>query len=165
MWKLVSLPLFRGRVGEGVIKIINLPTIFFLEKRSATKATTKNSMNFTVLVNSPPFSRLGSNTAFQFCNAVLSKGHHIHRVFFYCDGVLNANNFISPPQDESNLVTDWQSLSKQSGVELMVCVAAASRRGVVDEGQGKNLAPEFKISGLGQLIESIIQSDRFITFN
>lgn len=122
-------------------------------------------MNFTVLVNAPPFSRLGSNTAYQFCKAILSKGHHIHRVFFYADGVLNANHFISPPQDEFNLITAWQSLVKQSGVELIVCVAAASRRGVIDEVHGKNLAPEFKISGLGQLIESIIQSDRFISFN
>ena len=42
----------------------------------------------------------------------------------------------------------------------MVCVAAALRRGIKDE----NLAPGFRISGLGQLIESGIQADRYVTF-
>jgi len=50
-------------------------------------------------------------------------------------------------------------------------VAAAQRRGIVDEEEMKrngkdanNIAPGFRISGLGQLIEAGIQSDRMVVF-
>ena len=53
----------------------------------------------------------------------------------------------------------------------MVCIAAAQRRGLLDENEAKrqgkdadNIAPGFRISGLGQLIEAGIQSDRLVTF-
>jgi tRNA 2-thiouridine synthesizing protein D len=45
-------------------------------------------------------------------------------------------------------------------VDLVVCVAAALRRGIVEQ----NLAAGFRISGLGQLVESAIQSDRLVVF-
>jgi tRNA 2-thiouridine synthesizing protein D len=45
-------------------------------------------------------------------------------------------------------------------VDLVVCVAAALRRGIKEE----VLAPGFRISGLGQLVDSGIKADRLITF-
>jgi tRNA 2-thiouridine synthesizing protein D len=45
-------------------------------------------------------------------------------------------------------------------VDLVVCVAAAMRRGIRDE----NLAAGFRISGLGQLVEAGTQTDRLVTF-
>ncbi|PPZ33725.1 sulfurtransferase TusD, partial [Escherichia coli] len=45
-------------------------------------------------------------------------------------------------------------------IDLVVCVAAALRRGIKDE----LLAPGFRISGLGQLVEMGIQYDRLVTF-
>jgi tRNA 2-thiouridine synthesizing protein D len=134
-------------------------------------------MNFTILINASP-SQQGSTTAYNFSKAVLAKGYRILRIFFYRDGVLNANAFNSPPSDEFNIVQAWQELATEHGVELNVCVAAALRRGVLDEQevsdvipaqagiqQVSNLAHGFKITGLGQLIEAMINSDRFITFN
>ena len=47
-----------------------------------------------------------------------------------------------------------------NNVDLVVCVAAALRRGIKDE----VLAPGFRISGLGQLIDAGIKSDRLVTF-
>ena len=53
----------------------------------------------------------------------------------------------------------------------MLCVAAAQRRGIADADEAKrngkdadNIAEGFRISGLGQLIEAGIQSDRLVTF-
>jgi tRNA 2-thiouridine synthesizing protein D len=50
-------------------------------------------------------------------------------------------------------------------------VAACQRRGIVDEGErdrnkkeATNVADGFRISGLGQLIEAGIESDRLVTF-
>ena len=76
-----------------------------------------------------------------------------------------------PPQDDRNLTNEWSELAENHGLDLVVCVAAAQRRGMLDEAEMKrhgksanNLAKGFRISGLGQLIEAGIQSDRLITF-
>lgn len=127
-------------------------------------------MNFTILVTAPAFGAQGALTAYRFCQAALAKGQRIHQIFFYGAGVYNANQLISPPADEINLVTLWQNLANEYAVELYVCVAAGQRRGILDP-QGAtqsllgNLAKQFTITGLGQLIDAISTCDRFITFN
>lgn len=117
-------------------------------------------MKFGILINEGPYTHQSTDTAYQFVKAALSKGHEIHRVFFYHDGVNNATKLTEPPQDDRHIVNLWSDLAKEHGLDLVVCVAAALRRGIKDE----NLAEGFRISGLGQLIESGIQADRLITF-
>jgi tRNA 2-thiouridine synthesizing protein D len=93
------------------------------------------------------------------------------RIFFYHDGVNNGTNLTTPPQDDRHIVNRWSELAKQHDLDLVVCVAAAQRRGIVDEGEmqrngksAQNIADGFRISGLGQLIEAGIQSDRLVVF-
>ena len=117
-------------------------------------------MKFGILVNEGPYNHQASDTAYQFAKAAIDKGHEIHRVFFYHDGVNNASKLTEPPQDDRNIVNRWSKLAEDHGVDLVVCVAAALRRGIVNE----NLASGFRISGLGQLVESGIQADRLVTF-
>jgi tRNA 2-thiouridine synthesizing protein D len=117
-------------------------------------------MKFGILVNEGPYTHEASDSAYQFCRAALAKGHEIHRVFFYHDGVNNATRLTEPPQDDRNIVKRWSQLAQEHGVDLVVCVAAALRRGIKDE----VLAAGFRISGLGQFIESGIQSDRVVVF-
>ncbi len=117
-------------------------------------------MKFGILVNEGPFTHQASDTAYQFTKAALEKGHEIHRVFFYHDGVNNANKLSEPQSDDRNLVRLWSDLGKEHDLDLVVCVAAALRRGIKDE----ILAEGFHISGLGQLIESGIQADRLVVF-
>jgi tRNA 2-thiouridine synthesizing protein D len=74
--------------------------------------------------------------------------------------VNNASKLTEPPQDDRNIVSRWSKLAEDHGVDLVVCVAAALRRGIVND----NLATGFRISGLGQLVESGIQADRLVTF-
>lgn len=128
-------------------------------------------MKFAILVNEGPYTHQASDTAFQFAKAVLAKGHEIFRVFFYHDGVNNATRLTTPPQDDRNIVSRWSKLAEEHNLDMVVCVAAAQRRGIVDEGEMKrngkdatNLAPGFRISGLGQLIEAGIQADRLVVF-
>ncbi len=118
-------------------------------------------MNFTILITAPVFDSQGAYSAYQFAKNVFAKSHSIEQIFFYNAGVYNANRFIAPPSDELNLVQLWQMLAKQYSIKLHLCVAAAQRRGVIE----KNLADGFSITGLGQLIEAINASDRFIVFN
>ncbi|MCX7896754.1 MAG: sulfurtransferase complex subunit TusD [Rhodocyclaceae bacterium] len=128
-------------------------------------------MKFAILVNEGPYTHEASDTAYQFAKAVLAKGHEIFRIFFYHDGVNNATRLTTPPQDDRNIVSRWSKLAEEHKIDLVVCVAAAQRRGIVDEGEMKrngkdatNLAPGFRISGLGQLIEAGIQCDRLVVF-
>ena len=117
-------------------------------------------MKLGILVNEGPFTHQASDTAYHFTKAALKKGHEIVRVFFYHDGVSNANKLADPPSDDRNLVALWSSLASEFGIELIVCVAAAMRRGINDD----LLAKGFKISGLGQLVEAGILGDKLVTF-
>jgi tRNA 2-thiouridine synthesizing protein D len=128
-------------------------------------------MRFSIVVNEGPYTHQASDTAYHFTKAVLAKGHEVFRVFFYHDGVNNATRLTTPPQDDRNIVNRWSKLAQGSELDMVVCVAAAQRRGIVDDGEAKrngkdatNMAPGFRISGLGQLIEAGIQSDRIVTF-
>jgi len=117
-------------------------------------------MKLGILVNEGPYTHQASDSAYQFCKAALASGHQLQRVFFYHDGVNNATRLTEPPQDDRHIVNRWSKLAAEHKVDLVVCVAAALRRGIKDE----NLAAGFRISGLGQLIESSIQADRMVTF-
>lgn len=117
-------------------------------------------MKFSLLVSTGPYTHQASDTAYLFAKAAIEKGHHVSRVFFYHDGVYNSSRLTEPPTDDRHIVNRWQKLAKDHQIDLVVCVAAALRRGIKDE----NLQAGFRISGLGQLIESGIQSDRLVTF-
>jgi len=128
-------------------------------------------MKYGILVNEGPYQHQASDTAYQFAKAALEKGHEIFRVFFYHDGVNNGTRFGVPPQDDRNITVRWTEMAEQHGVDMVICIAAAQRRGLLDEGEarrqgkdGHNIAPGFRISGLGQLIEAGIQSDRLVVF-
>ncbi len=142
-------------------------------------------MKFAIQINEGPYQHQASDSAYFFAKAALEKGHEILRVFFYHDGVNNSSRLTTPPQDDRNIVNRWAELAEQYKIEspttedgkevmqteLVVCVAAAQRRGVVDEGEAKrngkdatNIHPGFRISGLGQLVEAAIQSDRLVVF-
>ena len=128
-------------------------------------------MKFAIQVNEGPYTHQASDSAYLFTRAALEKGHEIFRVFFYHDGVNNATKLTSPPQDDRNITNRWSELAEKYNLDLVVCVAAAQRRGIVDEGEMKrngkdaeNIAPGFRISGLGQLIEAGIQAERLVVF-
>jgi tRNA 2-thiouridine synthesizing protein D len=128
-------------------------------------------MKLTIQVNEGPYQHQSSDSAYLFTKAALEKGHEIFRVFFYHDGVNNASRLTTPPQDDRNIVERWAELAKQYDLDMVVCVAAAQRRGIVDDGEAQrngkdatNIQERFRISGLGQLVEAAIQSDRLVVF-
>ena len=112
-----------------------------------------------------------SLSALRFARAAVAAGHNISRVFFYQDGVYSGNTFAAPPQDEENVVEGWEQFTGEHGSELIVCVASALRRGIVDQGEaeryeksGANLNEPFQIAGLGQLIDAALEAGRLVTF-
>lgn len=128
-------------------------------------------MKYSILVNEGPYTHQASDTAYNFTKAALEKGHEIFRVFFYHDGVNNGTRLTVPPQDDRNVVKRWSELSEKYKLDMVVCIAAAQRRGLLDANEAKrqgkdanNIAPGFRISGLGQLVEAGIQADRLVVF-
>jgi tRNA 2-thiouridine synthesizing protein D len=126
---------------------------------------------FSLAVYAAPHSSEASYTALRFAQAVLSQGHQLLRVFFYQDGIHNSSALTCPPQDELNLADAWQQLAKTHQIDLVVCIAAALRRGILNEEESQryskpthNLLDGFEISGLGQLLDAAVNSDRLISF-
>ncbi len=128
-------------------------------------------MRFSIVVTEGPYTHQASDSAYHFTKAALEKGHEIFRVFFYNDGVNNATRYSIPPQDDRNIQRMWSELAEAHKLDMVVCIAAAQRRGILDANEAKrqgkdgdNIAPGFRISGLGQLIEAGIQADRLVVF-
>jgi tRNA 2-thiouridine synthesizing protein D len=128
-------------------------------------------MKFAIQINEGPYTHEASDSAYHFTKAALDNGHEVMRVFFYHDGVNNGTRLTTPPQDDRHIVNRWAELAKEHDLDLVLCVAAAQRRGIADEGESErngkdvdNIQEGFRISGLGQLIEAGIQSDRLVVF-
>lgn len=128
-------------------------------------------MKFSLAIYAAPYSAQASDSAYRFAKAVLDEGHSLYRIFFYQDGVHNASALTAPPQDENNIPARWQALATTHNIDLVVCIAAALRRGILDaseadryEKPAPNLAQGFTIGGLGQLLDAAVVSDRLITF-
>lgn len=126
---------------------------------------------FSLLVTANPYSSQGQYSALQFTKALLQQGHTLKRIFFYGDGVLVASRLNCPPSDEINLTKSWAKLAIEHDFELTVCVTAALKRGITNAAEaernaltGDNLDPAYEISGLGQLTEAMLESDRLVTF-
>ncbi|CAL4325823.1 Sulfurtransferase TusD [Buchnera aphidicola (Protaphis terricola)] len=127
-------------------------------------------MNYTILVTGSAYGTQNSSTAFLFSKSLITMGHILNSVFFYFDGVLNANYISQSPIDEFDLIKGWRSLNKKYNVQLYVCSSAALRRGIVEDDNTSNilkkgnLSPCFQLSGLLELGNSINLSDRLIQF-
>ncbi|MDO6527984.1 sulfurtransferase complex subunit TusD [Motilimonas sp. 1_MG-2023] len=128
-------------------------------------------MRLAILVTAPAYGSQGSASAYMFTQAAIEMGHEIQGIFFYQQGVTNANNFTTPASDEDDLVKLWQTLAVAHGFSLDVCISAALRRGVVDSVSAQeqqlaaaNLQAPFAMTGLGQLAELSSRADRLVQF-
>lgn len=128
-------------------------------------------MKFAVQVDGSPFGSEAGDSAYQFIRAAIGRGHQLSCVFFYHDGAHQGAASMHPPDDETNPAARWSSLAQESGVDLVVCVSAARRRGVVAfvdetfaEDPGDFLAPGFRLGGLGFWVDACMKSDRVLVF-
>lgn len=127
-------------------------------------------MKFAIALFSAPHAP-SSRRALRFAEAVLASGHEIVRLFFYQDAVHNASDAVVPPQDELNLSAEWAAFVRHHQLDAVVCIAAALRRGVLNEEEARrygrpsaNLGKPWDLSGLGQLHEAVQMADRLVCF-
>lgn len=126
---------------------------------------------FALMVLGAPISSQSVHTAYEFARAALGAGHKVVRVFFYHDGVYCGNQLQIPAGGDSAIPGRWSELAREHGIDLVLCVASALKRGVVDAGEARryqkpaaNLQPGFELSGLGQWVEACLIADRVVTF-
>lgn len=127
-------------------------------------------MNYVIQVNAPHTSHAGL-AGYRFAKAALENNHRILRVFFYREGIYHALRYALPPDDEVNMATLWSALARDYQLDLVVCISAAQRRGLLcaDEARRQGfsedgLADGFRIAGLGQWLEATLSADRCIVF-
>lgn len=128
-------------------------------------------MIYSLLVLSSPASGHGTRAAAAFARSVLARGHQLYRVFFLDAGTEAGSSIAVLPQDEADRLQPWVDLAERHGVELVLCISSALKRGMLDETEarrhekiGPTTHPAFIVSGLGQLLDAAAHSDRLITF-
>lgn len=117
-------------------------------------------MNFGILIVEGPYQHQATDSAYNFIKAAMAKGHEIVGICFYQDGVINTTKLMDVPQDDRHISKRWSEMGAQ-GIDMIVCIASAKRRGIVED----IIVPNARISGLGQLVEVILKADRLITFS
>jgi tRNA 2-thiouridine synthesizing protein D len=127
-------------------------------------------MKYLIQINTAPCQSQVVENAYQFIKAALLLGHQILRVFFYQDGIFNGLTEYCLPEEQRNITRRWSALAKEFGVDLVLCVSAAARRGLslYDSEQtteiAQKLAPGFRLGGLGLWMEAGLEADRFLVF-
>ncbi|HSG60410.1 MAG TPA: sulfurtransferase complex subunit TusD [Pseudomonadales bacterium] len=128
-------------------------------------------MNATLVIYSAPITSRAPYQALAFARAWLATGHTIERVFFYADGVFTGAASSAPPRDEFDAHREWQQMALAHNLDLVLCISAALRRGVIDTHEATrfqrpvhNLGDGFRLGGLGELVEATLRSDRTVSF-
>lgn len=128
-------------------------------------------MKFSIVVYAAPYSSQAAATAFNFTQSLLDQGHDVYRLFFFGDGVHNANRLSVVAQDECNLQQQWDKLITAHKIDSVVCVSSAVNRGILDKQESKrqdldavSAYASSELAGLGQLIDATINSDRIVNF-
>ncbi|MCB1670699.1 MAG: sulfurtransferase complex subunit TusD [Gammaproteobacteria bacterium] len=128
-------------------------------------------MKFSIVIHSAPYASEGASSALRFCQAVLAEGHEIYRLFFFRDGVHNLTRLAVVAQDETSLQDAWEELIREHRLDAVACVTSALKRGIIDSQEANrydkaasNLSELVSISGLGQLVDAVQNSDRVLNF-
>ncbi|WP_304638944.1 sulfurtransferase complex subunit TusD [Pseudomonas sp.] len=127
-------------------------------------------MNFAIALLAGPQDP-AARSALRFAEAVIASGHNISRLFFYRDGVYVASRLGVQPQDEIDICVEWRSFVEREKLDAVVCIAAALRRGVLDEAEAQrwdspaaSTGDPYTLSGLGQWVDALQSADRAVTF-
>lgn len=122
------------------------------------------------MVDGSPYHSQAASSAYRFAEAAVAQGHEVLRVFFHGDGVYNAMRDALPPAGEVAALPLWLDLARNHGVDLVLCGAAAERRGVLglQEDASDNfvgVAPGFRVAGLGLWMDACLAAERVVVFH
>ncbi len=122
-------------------------------------------MKYAIQINDAPHQSSAANSAYQFIRAALADGHTVIRVFFYGDGVFNA--WIPALSSDGVNTPDWAALADSADLDLVFCITAAERRGMLEHSADRLMLPSlvgFRAGGLGLWVEACLGADRVMVF-
>lgn len=109
--------------------------------------------------------------ALNFCRETLAQGNSIDQIFFYQAGVIQANGLLIEGNNSDNFHQQWKDLSEKHALPLLVCVGAATKRGIIDKEQAEQsglsqytLFPPFQQVGLGEFFTLLHNSNQLVQF-
>ena len=115
--------------------------------------------DFVLLVNGIPYGNAAPSLAYLFAAEAVQR-YRVKAVFFYEDGVLNAQKYTSPASDETDLVLLWSELALEHKIRLIVCSSAGERRGVRKE----TVKTGFETGSLSDLALFLSEGCRMVQF-
>lgn len=115
---------------------------------------------YLLMLHNTPWSNQSVLSACQFARAAIKSGNTVSAIFLYQDAVLNAASSLDIPSDELNGQQHLLQLKAEFNIELMLCVTAAEKRGLIES----TISPEFVVSGLAEFAELTTQADKVLQF-
>jgi len=115
-------------------------------------------VKFLVIVNESPWGSGLSLAACRFVVAAIESSIEIRAIFFREDGVYNAVTGEATDAGTIELGTAWKNIGESHDVRLILCSSSWQRR------LDLLLPAPFEISGLTEMTELMLDSDRVITF-
>jgi len=115
-------------------------------------------VKFLVIVNESPWGSTLSLSACRFVNAALDCGVAISAVYFREEGIYNSLPGEAPDAGTPDLCSAWRDLARTAGFPLLVCSSSRLRRLAEPPANG------FQSSGLTEMFELVLDSDRVVTF-
>lgn len=123
---------------------------------------------YSLLITHSPSDVTQTIAAQQFAQNLQLQGHHLDNIFFYGEGVLHANALNLAPSDEHATYHHWCNLHHTTQCQLLVCITAAIKRGVVSADEAKddmhNLHEPFEQAGLGEFFSALHQCNKLVQF-
>jgi tRNA 2-thiouridine synthesizing protein D len=111
-----------------------------------------------IIVNESPWSSSLALTACRFARAAVDSGVELTAVFFREDGVYNALAGEGSDAGTPDLARRWCEISSSADTRLLLCSSSRLRR-------FSSLSDDaFQETGLTELIELMLHSDRVVTF-
>ncbi|HLV49239.1 MAG TPA: DsrE family protein [Aliidiomarina sp.] len=121
--------------------------------------------HYLLLVQANPDDTQTGLRALEQAEQLVAQGEQVSQVFFYGQGVLYANCFLSFPSGLPNLQATWQQLSRRYNIPLVVCATVASQYGLEAlEPPTGNLAEDFHAGGLTEFMSTLANCDTLLQF-
>ncbi|QPG06916.1 sulfurtransferase complex subunit TusD [Salinimonas marina] len=123
---------------------------------------------YSILITHPPSDVTQTIAAQQFSQQLCMQGHSLNNVFFYGEGIHHANALSRVPSDEHAVYQHWCEVQRTTNCELLVCITAAVKRGVVSAEEAEdnmyNLRPPFAQAGLGEFFSALHECQKVVQF-
>ena len=126
---------------------------------------------YSVLITTSPFHGDSAMRALAFIEGAIANGDTINNIFFYGDGVYHTNNLMLQTSDSHFAHGDWKQLATNHDIQLLVCITAAVKRGIVSQQEAHengigfaNLHAPFEQAGLGEFFTALHECKRLVQF-